>query len=307
VRCRLRRRVDGAIRAARRRRSTLAGAAPRVLRSCENKAYVGHYPTNTARWADVADEHPIRDARGAPCRPVRSEPISVVCGVRGAMKPSSIPALLLLLVSPSYATEVFFHDTGGVRWEAEVTENTFALRETRQGASTELVCPLGPAVRASVIPTGSKAGKVCLVFSRDKCAHKDVPGLPPDTLARHSAAGTFKCLDFATAEHASTLAALINAGYRTYSRFSSPRSPVGSKGPVAAARSSGPGSSPIAAQKSAAVPARAAPPQGAAGVSPRSVAKAPADTQERPAADSAPRDGRAADSRTAADAGLSAR
>jgi hypothetical protein len=171
------------------------------------------------------------------------------------MKSSWIPALLLL-ASPSHATEVFSHDSGRIRWEAEVTGESFALRETKDGASmaSEFVCPLGPAVRASVVRTGSDAGKVCLVFSRDKCARNE-GGAAADPLARAAAVSTFKCLDFATAEHATTLAALINAGPRTYSRPQRSAAPAGARGSGAVARSPGapgsPGSRPVAGRAAA--------------------------------------------------------
>jgi hypothetical protein len=146
--------------------------------------------------------------------------------------------LFLLLARPSLAAQLFSHDTGRVRWEAEVTADTFALRERKNGAaqSSEFVCPLGPAVRATAVPTGSDAGRVCLVFSRDKCAYKGVEGAPANPVAQSDAA-TFKCADFATVQHANALAALINAGVRSPRPLDAVQPPPArSKSPVTAAR-----------------------------------------------------------------------
>ena len=61
------------------------------------------------------------------------------------MNASWVPGLILLLASPAQATQVFSHDIGRVRWEAEVSDGTFALREKRGGATagSEFVCPSG--------------------------------------------------------------------------------------------------------------------------------------------------------------------
>jgi hypothetical protein len=162
--------------------------------------------------------------------------------------------------SPSQATQTFSHDTGLVRWEAEVTGETFALRETKQGASpgNEFVCPLGPAVRASVVRTGSEAGRICLVFSKDKCAPKSVARAPATPLSPPPGVATFKCLDFRTAGEASALAALINAGSEAH-QAAARRTLAGSKNPVSAARPPGAAPPASAPPKASAVPARAAP------------------------------------------------
>jgi hypothetical protein len=52
-----------------------------------------------------------------------------------------------------------------------------------------------------------------MVFSRDKCAHKGTEG-PAANPTSQAGATTFKCADFASAEQAGALAALINAGAR---------------------------------------------------------------------------------------------
>jgi hypothetical protein len=230
-------------------------------------------------------ENRIADA----ARPFALRAHEFLYAARGAMKHWWIPALLLLLVSPSQATQTFSQDTAGLRWEAEVTADTFALREKREGApaGSEFVCPLGPAVRASVVRTGSDAGKVCLVFSSDKCVYKSAGDAPVDAIAHQSGVATFKCLDFATAEQASTLAALINAGPRTYGSASLPGSRPSLKSPVTAARSSGGTVLGDAPQKSA--PARAVSPASVASGSP---AKQPAkmfiERQQRPTSDPSP-------------------
>jgi hypothetical protein len=158
------------------------------------------------------------------------------------MKQCWIAVPLLLLAGPSPATQVFSHDTGRVRWEAEVTADNFALRERKEGApgSTEFVCPLGPAVRATAVRTGSDAGRVCLVFSRDKCAYKSAEGASAQPITQ-SGAAIFKCADFATAERASALAALINAGVRSQRTVDAARPlPARSKPPTTAVRPAGP-------------------------------------------------------------------
>jgi hypothetical protein len=157
------------------------------------------------------------------------------------MKHWWIPALLFLPASPGQATQTFSHDTGPLRWEAEVTGDTFILREKKESksAGNEFVCPLGPAVRASIVRTGSDAGRVCLVFSRDKCVQKNAESAPGNPLSPMPAVATFKCLDFGTSAEASALAALINAGTRTQVPATSARVPAVSKSPVAATRPSG--------------------------------------------------------------------
>ncbi len=170
-----------------------------------------------------------------------------------------IAALLLLLATSAQATQVFSHDTGRVRWEAEVTDSTFALREkTDASAGSEFVCPLGPAVRASVVRTGGDTGRVCLVFSRDKCAYKGVGGAPAASSAPSSGVATFKCVDFGTAEHANTLAALINAGSQTHGRSSTANSPASAKGPALAERPSRPAPPGTASRKGAPAPSLSA-------------------------------------------------
>jgi hypothetical protein len=205
------------------------------------------------------------------------------------MKQSWIPFLLLLLVSPSSAAQVFAHDMGRVRWEAEVTADSFALRERREGAagSSEFMCPLGPAVRATAVRTGSDAGKVCLVFSKDKCAYKSGEGAPGNPIAQPGAA-TFKCVDFATAEHANALAALINAGPQPRRHASSVRSPASSKGPAEAARQSRAALPASAPQNGPPVPPRSksGPPAFASGEADPAIAKMLARAQERAAVES---------------------
>lgn len=205
------------------------------------------------------------------------------------MKHAWIPFLLLLLASSSVAAQVFSHDAGRVRWEAEVTADTFALREHRESAaaSSEFVCPLGPAVRATAVSTGSDAGKVCLVFSKDKCAYKIGESATRNPIPQPGAA-TFKCVDFATAEHANTLAALINAGPHPRRHASPVRSPASSKGPAEAARPSRaalPASTP---QNGPPAPPRSksGPPAFASGEADPAIAKMLARAQERAAAQS---------------------
>lgn len=206
------------------------------------------------------------------------------------MKQSWIPFLLLLLVSASVAAQVFYHDAERVRWEAEVTVDSFALREHRKGAaggSSEFVCPLGPAIRATAVTTGSDAGRVCLVFSKDKCAYKSGESAPGNPVAQPGGA-TFKCVDFATAEQASALATLINAGTHPRRDASAVRSAAGSKGAAEAARPTRASLSASAPQKGPPAPPRTAsgPPAFASGEADPAIAKLLARAQERAAAQS---------------------
>ena len=129
------------------------------------------------------------------------------------MKDSWIPALLFVLASPSHATQIFSHEIGGVRSEAEVTHDKFVLRDRKVGASvgSEFVCPLGPAVRATTAPGPGGTGKLCLVYSKEKCSYKSGNGATERPNAQRPGTGAFKCVDLATVQHADTLAALINA------------------------------------------------------------------------------------------------
>ncbi|MGZ8228140.1 MAG: hypothetical protein ACXW2A_00690 [Burkholderiales bacterium] len=122
--------------------------------------------------------------------------------------------LLLVLTSNAFA-QVFSHETAGKRIEAEVTLDTLSLKERGEARSStaDLVCPLGPAVRANVVPGSAGASRVCLVFSREKCTHTGggAAKAPSDPRASRGASA-FKCIDLASAQQADALAALVNAG-----------------------------------------------------------------------------------------------
>jgi hypothetical protein len=228
--------------------------------------------------------------------------MSAIAACEVPLNASWIPALLLLSANASQAAQVFSNDTGRVRWEAEVTQDSFVLRETRGGASTgtDFVCPLGPAVRASVVRAGAEGGKVCLVFSKDKCGYTGAQGAPAHVRAPDSGVAAFKCLELETPEHASKLATLINGGppmrphvtsvpaavsKKSAQATRSPRSPVGASGPQKGSPT--PARPPAAGSTTAAI----AEPEGAA-------AKMLARAQDAPAVDSTPRADRTAASRT---------
>jgi hypothetical protein len=159
------------------------------------------------------------------------------------MKRSWVSALLLLLsTSPSHGTEAFSHHADGIAWEAEVTEDTFALREGKGGTlgRSEYVCPLGPAVRASVVRATSGAARLCLVFSAAKCAFKTREGAPATPSAQQPGAGVFKCIEPSAAGQADALAALVNAGPRTQGHAASTGASAGTRRAATHARDSGP-------------------------------------------------------------------
>jgi hypothetical protein len=293
-----------------RRTGGFAARNPRRLQRRERRATVfrdktmPRGPAGREIWPWRRMKSPDCSVRPACCAAACCEPMALVRGIRGDMNASWVPGLILLLATPAQATQVFSHETGPVRWEAEVGDGTFVLREKRGGAIAggAFVCPLGSGVRASVTRTGADNGRVCLVFSKNKCAYTGAEGAPVDTPAPQSGTTTFKCVDFATVEQASRLAALINAGAPTRRQAGSVRSVAGAKGPAEAARPSRAPLPPSAPQKSPFAPGHSASglPAFASGEADPAVAKMLARAQERAAVSSSSRADAAAESRTSA-------
>ncbi|MGZ8153740.1 MAG: hypothetical protein ACXWUK_00420 [Burkholderiales bacterium] len=120
-----------------------------------------------------------------------------------------------LLVSVPGSAQVFTHKDNAEHFEAVVTPGRLVVKERYQGASTiygDLSCPLGPAVRATVLPFAGD-GKLCLAFSKEKCGYTRFQN--GNAIHKEELAGVDRprmCIALSNAEEARRLASLVNAG-----------------------------------------------------------------------------------------------
>jgi hypothetical protein len=160
--------------------------------------------------------------------------------------------------------EVFTNKREAEHFEAVVTADRLVVRERYQGATTifgNLACPLGPAVRAVILPPGTD-GRVCLHFARDKCEYtRFQDGTPIHNEELANAVQPRMCIALAGGEQAKQLAALVNAGPRA-----TEQSAVESTGSPAA-------QAPVVAKPGNASASRAEPP--AAHAEPQQQSKSP--------------------------------
>jgi hypothetical protein len=113
--------------------------------------------------------------------------------------------------------QVFTHKGEAEHFEAVVTADQLVVRERYRGATTiygDLSCPLGPAVKATILPPGTD-GRLCFQFARDKCEYTRFQNGEP--IHKEELAGAVQprmCIAVASAEEAKQLAALVNVGPR---------------------------------------------------------------------------------------------
>jgi hypothetical protein len=113
--------------------------------------------------------------------------------------------------------QVFTNKREAEHFEAIVTADRLVVRERYHGATTiygNLTCPLGPAVRAVILPPGTD-GRVCLHFARDKCEYtRFQDGTPIHNEELANAVQPRMCIALEGGEQAKQLAAQVNAGPR---------------------------------------------------------------------------------------------
>jgi hypothetical protein len=133
---------------------------------------------------------------------------------------------LLLITAGIANAEIFTHKDEAEHFEVVVTHDDLVVKERYHGASTiygDLSCPLGSAVRASVLPLTNDR-RLCFNFSRERCEFMRFQNGNPIHAEVLGNASPRMCIALANAQDAQRLVALVNAGPR-----SGP--PVGSTGP----------------------------------------------------------------------------
>jgi hypothetical protein len=128
-----------------------------------------------------------------------------------------LSCLVLCAAAQLARAEVFTNKREAEHFEASVSADRLVVRERYHGATTiygNLACPLGPAVRAVILPPGTD-GRVCLHFARDKCEYtRFQDGTPVHNEELANAVQPRMCIALAGGEQAKQLAALVNAGPR---------------------------------------------------------------------------------------------
>jgi hypothetical protein len=113
--------------------------------------------------------------------------------------------------------EVFAHKREAEHFEAVVTSDQLIARERYRGATTingDLSCPLGPAVKAIILPPGTD-GRLCFHFLREKCEYTRFQnGEPVHKEELANAVQPRMCIALASQHEAQQLAALVNVGPR---------------------------------------------------------------------------------------------
>lgn len=115
------------------------------------------------------------------------------------------------------AAQVFTNKREAEHFEALVTPDQLVVRERYQGASTiygDLSCPLGPAVKAVILPPGTD-GRLCFHFLKDKCEYTRFQnGEPVHKEELANAVQPRMCIALASGQEAKQLAAVVNVGPR---------------------------------------------------------------------------------------------
>jgi hypothetical protein len=120
----------------------------------------------------------------------------------------------LVLLSADAWGQVFSHKHQGEHFEATVTADRVLVKERYKGATTvhgDLSCPLGSAVRASLLP--SEEAKLCLMFSAGECEYSRYQnGAPIHKEELANARVPMMCIALGNERDANRLVALVNAG-----------------------------------------------------------------------------------------------
>ncbi len=133
---------------------------------------------------------------------------------RKVRRASTIWFLALSLMAPQGWAEIFSHREGAEHFEATVSAERLVVKERYQGTTTiygDLSCPLGPAVRATILP--SAGGRLCFTFAPDRCEYtrfQDGSAIHTEELA--SARTPRMCIALASMDEAQRLAAHVNMG-----------------------------------------------------------------------------------------------
>jgi hypothetical protein len=134
------------------------------------------------------------------------------------------------------SAEVFTHKSEAGHFEAVVTPDKLVVRERYRGATTiygDLSCPLGPAVKAAIVPPGTD-GRLCFQFVKDKCEYTRFQDGEPIHKEELANTQPRMCIALATPDEAKQLAASVNVGPRP-----SQQSAVGATGSAATLASAG--------------------------------------------------------------------
>jgi hypothetical protein len=110
--------------------------------------------------------------------------------------------------------QIFSHKHRGEHFEATLTADRIVVKERYKGATIvngDLSCPLGSAVRASLLP--SEESKLCLMFSAGECEYTRYQnGTPIHKEELANARVPMMCMALGNARDANRLVALVNAG-----------------------------------------------------------------------------------------------
>jgi hypothetical protein len=176
---------------------------------------------------------------------------------------------VVLCASQGAAAEVFTNKREADHFEAIVTPDRLVVRERYRGATTiygDLACPLGPAVKATILPPGTD-GRLCFQFLKDKCEYTRFQDGEPIHKEELASPQPRMCIALANADEAKRLAALVNVGPRPQEQpgigsTGSPATyaaPVGAAGSVSTTKSE-PTIAPEPQQSRSVAPASASPP-----------------------------------------------
>jgi hypothetical protein len=123
---------------------------------------------------------------------------------------------VVLCASYAAAAEVFTNKREADHFEAIVTPEKLIVRERYRGATTiygDLSCPLGPAVKATILPPGTD-GRLCFQFVKDKCEYTRFQDGEPIHKEELANTQPRMCIALSTSDEAKQLAALVNVGPR---------------------------------------------------------------------------------------------
>jgi hypothetical protein len=139
----------------------------------------------------------------------------------GRMTETLLQRLLLgcvvLCAADLAGAQTFANKREAEHFEAVVTPDHLVVRERYRGVTTiygDLSCPLGPAVKATILPPGTD-GRLCFHFLKDKCEYSRFQNGEP--IHKDETAGGAQprmCIALASGEEAKQLAALVNVGPR---------------------------------------------------------------------------------------------
>ena len=124
---------------------------------------------------------------------------------------------VVLCAADLAGAQTFTNKREAEHFEAVVTPDHLVVRERYRGVTTiygDLSCPLGPAVKATILPPGTD-GRLCFHFLKDKCEYLPFSEWRTHSQGRDSGGAQPRmCIALASGEEAKQLAALVNVGPR---------------------------------------------------------------------------------------------